>query len=107
MNRTDNSLSDLVHEIIGNYYDYLKNEERKETDGMRRHADMVAKIKTLSAQKDAVTVYFQHNMAEREKLYNMASNTLDQAAKTGNEEMAAIAMKTISVIYGKVPFLDE
>lgn len=107
MSQTDNSLSDLIHKVIGNYYDYLKNEERKETDGMQRHADMMVRIKTLSAQKDVVEVYFQHNIAESEMLYNMALKTLDHALKTGDEEMAYIAMTTITVIHGKVPFIDE
>lgn len=107
MSQTDNSLSDLIHKVIGNYYDYLKNEECKETDGMRRHADMIVKIKTLAARKDVVEVYFQHNIAESEMLYNMALKTLDQALKTGDEEMAYIAMTTITVIHGKTPFLDE
>ena len=107
MNQTDNSLSDLFHEIIGCYYDYLKNEEHKETNGIRQHADMMVKIKARTAQKDAATIYFQHNLAESEKLYNIALKTLDIAVKNGNEEMAAIAMRTICMLHKKVPFLDE
>lgn len=41
------------------------------------------------------------------KCCNIALKTLDIAVKNGNEEMAAIAMRTICMLHKKVPFLDE
>lgn len=99
-----NIISDIIKDLINEHYKYISECETKSTELVRQTATIKAKTKILQAHTDLAKKYFQYQMQEREQLFTSASKMLEIAIKTGDTEIAQIALKTIKIIHKKSPF---
>lgn len=99
-----NIISDIIKDLINEHYKYISECETKSTELVRQTATIKAKTKILQAHTDLAKKYFQYQTQEREQLFTSASKMLEIAIKTGDTEIAQIALKTIKIIHKKSPF---
>ena len=99
-----NIISDIIKDLINEHYKYISECKKKSTELVRQTATIKAKTKILQAHTDLAKKYFQYQMQEREQLFTSASKMLEIAIKTGDTEIAQIALKTIKIIHKKSPF---
>lgn len=100
-------ISDIVNDIIREHYKYISECERNITEIEKDIAILKVKTKELQAHTELTAKYFEHQMQEREKLFNSASAVLEKAMKKGDFEFAQIAIRVIEVIHKKSPFSFE
>lgn len=99
-----NIVASIVNDIISEHYEYLSHCEKNTTEIEKNIAILKAKSSELQANTQLAEQYFNYQMAERERLFNSASQVLDKAMQTGDAEFAQIAVKIIKIIHGKCPF---
>ena len=99
-----NIISDIIKDLIHEHYKYISEYETKSTELLRQTATIKAKTKMLQAHTDLAEKYFQYQMQEREQLFTSAYKMLEIAIKTGNTEIAQIALETMKIIHKKSPF---
>ena len=97
-------MTEIVKDLIGEYYGYLSKQEVSQTERERQLAVLAAKTKQLQAQTELAEKYFAGQMAEREILFRLASDALDKAMETGDAEIAEIAVITMKNVHKKSPF---
>lgn len=98
MKDNKNEIFSVINIFIKKYSDYLINMDKYGTQLAWNTAEISALTKELSAKRELVSIYFSNHLKEREQLYNVANQVLDNAINTGNIEMAEIALEQIKII---------
>lgn len=88
----------IMNRLAKKHNEYLMDLERYNTQLAKNTAEVTALTKELSAKRELVNAYFSIRLKEKEQMYFMANKVLDQAIKTGNVEMAELAVKQIKII---------
>lgn len=97
-------IDDIVKDLIKEHHSYLSACERNLTEINRETAILIAKSKVLQANRELASEYFKHKIAERERLFKLATAVLDYAITTGNVELADISIDSISIMSRTSPF---
>ena len=83
---------------------YMMQCEINSTEAEKQIAIIKEKTKELQANAEMAREYFQHQIRERESLFQSANALLEKAIETGNVELAQLAMRTIEIVHNQSPF---
>ena len=97
-------ISDLIYEIISKQVLLLEQMQQNATEASRRAAAYSALALRLEAERAAVQKCFEHDQKTKKRLYESANNVLSEAIKTGNDGLAAIALRVIDIAHSKTVF---
>ena len=83
------------------FFNYLKQQEIKETKIHQKISDTIALTEIVKSRREVFELMSREFFKERENLYNMAIQSLDVAIIKGDEELAERILLFISAIYSK------
>lgn len=97
---------DLIREVISTQTAVLEGMRNSATEWDRQAAAYFALAAKLEAERTAVQKCFEQYQADKVRFYKSANSVLDEAIKSGNVAMAAVATRVIDLTHSKTIFME-
>ena len=93
----------ILSDAFEAFTDYMKVKEHEVTERQRIRATVEVALKQIESNRIFFTSYMEKSFGERERLYKLAENVLDNAKLNSDVEMAKLALNFIVAVYNKNP----
>ena len=90
----------VMQRVCHEFKSYAQDRNRSETLQAKRIAELELQCEQLRARNEAINLYAEHFLEERERLRGICMLSLERAIEKGDEKIAALSLEILEELYG-------